>query len=81
MVKALSALAISAFMAAALFVLPGFAPRVKAGEPVTLQKSGRLHVRIIDKDCTDQTWPNFSASCRYGESAELEPRRVDADRG
>jgi hypothetical protein len=81
MVKALSALAISAFMAVALFVLPGVAPRVDAGGPVSLQEGGRLHVRIIDKDCTNQTWPNFSASCLYGESAKLEPRRVGADRG
>ena len=81
MVKALLAIAISAFMAAALFVLPGFAPRVEVGDAVTLQNSRRLHVLIIDKDCTNQTWPNFSASCLYGESAKLEPRRVGAARG
>ena len=53
MVKALSALAISA---------------------------GRFDVRIVVKDCTNQTWPNFSASCPYGENSKLEPRRVGADR-
>jgi hypothetical protein len=81
MIKALSAIAISAFIAAALFVFPGFAPQVEAGEPVALQKSNRLDTHIVDRDCAKQTWPNFSAACLHGTGAKLEPRFVSADRG
>jgi hypothetical protein len=81
MIKALSAIAISAFMAAAVFILPGFAPQVEAGVPVALQKSSRLVIHTVDRGCTKQTWPNFSASCLHGIGAKLEPRLVSADRG
>lgn len=81
MIKALSVIAISAFMVAALFVLPGFAPQVEAGEPVALQKSNRLDIHIVGQGCAKQTWPNFSAPCLHGKGAKLEPRLVSADRG
>jgi hypothetical protein len=81
MIKALSAIAIFAFIAAAVTVLPGFAPQLEAGEPVALQKSKRLDIHTIDRDCTEQTWPNFSASCLRGSGAELEPRLVSTNRG
>jgi hypothetical protein len=81
MIKALSAIAISAFVAAAVFILPGFAPQVEAGAPIALQKSGRLVIHTVDRGCTKQTWPNFSASCLHGNGANLEPRFVSADRG
>jgi len=86
MIKALSAIAISAFMAAAVFVLPGFAPQVEAGAPVALHKSSRLaihtvDIHIVDRGCAKQTWPNFGASCLHGNGAKLEPRLVSADRG
>jgi hypothetical protein len=81
MIKTLSAFAISAFIAAALFVLPGFAPPVEAEGRVALQKSSRLVVHTVDRDCTRQTWPNFSAACLHGNGAKLEPRLVSADRG
>jgi hypothetical protein len=80
MIKALSAIAITAFIAAALFLLPGFAPRVEAGEPFALQKSNRFDIHIVDQNCTKQTWPNFSAACLHGNRAKLEPRLVSADR-
>ncbi|SHL06137.1 hypothetical protein SAMN05444159_4888 [Bradyrhizobium lablabi] len=81
MIKALSAIAISAFIAAAVFILPGFAPQVEAGAPVALQKSSRLVIHTVDRGCTKQTWPNFSAPCLHGNGAKLEPRFVSADRG
>jgi hypothetical protein len=81
MIKALSAIAISAFIAAAVFVLPGFAPQVEAGAPVALHKSSRLAIHTVDRGCSKQTWPNFSASCLHGNGAQLEPRFVSADRG
>ena len=81
MIKALSAIAISAFIAAAVFVLPGFAPQVEAGAPVALQKGSRLVIHTVDRGCSKQTWPNFSVSCLHGNGAKLEPRFVSADRG
>lgn len=45
MIKALSAIAIAAFAAAALTVLPGFAPEVEASVPTALAKSDRLDIR------------------------------------
>jgi hypothetical protein len=81
MINALSAIAIAAFIAAAVFVLPGFVPHVEAGAPVALQKSSRLVVRTVDRGCSKQTWPNFSASCLHGDGVKLEPRFVSAERG
>jgi hypothetical protein len=81
MIKTLSAIAISAFIAAALFVLPGFAPSVEAGQSAALQKSNRLDIHVVDTGCAKQTWPNFSGSCLHGNGAKLETRLVSADRG
>jgi hypothetical protein len=49
MIKALSAIAIAAFIAAALTILPGFAPQVEASVPVALAKGDRLDVRPIGR--------------------------------
>ncbi|MCS3726298.1 hypothetical protein [Bradyrhizobium betae] len=83
MIKTLSAIAIAAFVAAALTVLPGFAPAVEASVPQPLAKGDRLDVRTIGKDCSQQAWPNFEASClrRAGTKANIrEARLVTADR-
>lgn len=80
-IRTLSVIAISCFIAAALFVLPGFAPPVEAQGRVALQKSNRLVIHTVDRGCSRQTWPNFSGSCLYGNGAKLEPRLVSADRG
>jgi hypothetical protein len=80
MIKALSAVAISAFVAAAVSLFPGFAPQLETGEPVALQKGKRLVVHTIDRDCAMQTWPNFSASCLRGSDAKLEARLVSTNR-
>jgi hypothetical protein len=63
MIKALSALAIAAFITAALTVLPGFAPQVEASVPHTLAKADRLDIRTVGRKCSQQAWPNFEASC------------------
>jgi hypothetical protein len=81
MIRTLSAIAISAFIAAALFVLPGFAPELEAGQSAALQKSNRLDIHVVDTGCAKQTWPNFSGSCLHGNGAKLEARLVSADRG
>ena len=63
MIKAFSAIAAAAFIAAALTVLPGFAPQVEASVPQALAKGDRLDIRTVGKDCSQQAWPNFEASC------------------
>jgi hypothetical protein len=83
MIKALSAIVISACAAAALTLLPGFAPSVEASVPQALAKSDRLDIRSIGRECSQQAWPNFEASClrRAGSKANVrEARLVTADR-
>lgn len=63
MIKALSAVAVAAVAAAALTVLPGFAPTVEASTPQALAKADRLDIRPVGRDCSQKAWPNFEASC------------------
>jgi hypothetical protein len=83
MIKALSAILLAACVAAALTGLPGFAPQVEASVPQPLAKSDRMDFRPIGRDCSDQAWPRFEASClrRAGSKIEVrEARLVTADR-
>ena len=82
MIKAFSAIAVAAFIAAALTVLPGFAPQVEASVPQALAKGDRLEVRTVAKDCSQQSWPNFDAACLRTASSKpvREVRLVTADR-
>ena len=83
MIKALSAIAIAACVAAALTLLPGFAPTVEASVPQPLAKADRLDIRSIGRDCSQQAWPNFEVSClrRAGTKADIRVvRLVTADR-
>jgi hypothetical protein len=83
MIKALSAIAIAAFVAAALTILPGFAPQVEASVPQALAKGDRLDVRSVGPNCSQKAWPNFEASClRVAGTKTIirEARLVTADR-
>jgi hypothetical protein len=83
MIKALSAIAFAALIATALTILPGFAPTVEASVPQALAKGDRLDIRTVGKDCSQNAWPNFEASClRVAGSKSLirEARLVTADR-
>jgi hypothetical protein len=84
MIKAISAIAIAALVAAALTILPGFAPQVEASVPHALAKADRLDIRPIGRDCSQQAWPNFEASClRVAGTKTMvtrEARLVTADR-
>ena len=83
MIKAFSAVAAAAFIAAALTVLPGFAPQVEASVQKALAKGDRLDIRTVGKDCSQQAWPNFEASCLRtagSKSMVREARLVTADR-
>jgi hypothetical protein len=83
MIKALSAIVAAALIATALTVLPGFAPRVEASVPQALAKADRLDLHTVGKDCSQQAWPNFEASCLRAtgsKSTIQEARLVTADR-
>jgi hypothetical protein len=84
MIKAISAIAIAGFVAAALTILPGLAPQVEASVPVALAKADRLDVRPVGRDCSQQAWPNFEASCLRSTDAKAasirEVRLVTAER-
>ena len=83
MIKALSAVAIAALVAAALAILPGFAPEVEASVPHALAKGDRLDIRPVGHDCSQQAWPHFEASCLWvagSKTAIREARLVTADR-
>jgi len=84
MIKALSAIGVAGLIAAALSILPGFAPQVEASVPQALAKGDRLDVRPFGRDCSQQAWPNFEASCLRvaGTKAAMirEARLVTADR-
>jgi hypothetical protein len=83
MIKTISAIAVAAFIASALTVLPGFAPQVEASVPVALAKGDRLDVRTAGTNCSQQAWPNFEAACLrvVGTKTMIrEARLVTADR-
>jgi hypothetical protein len=83
MIKAFSAIVIAAFFAAALTVLPGFAPQVEASVPQALAKADRLDIRSVGPNCSQKAWPNFEASClRVAGTKTMirEARLVTADR-
>jgi hypothetical protein len=57
MIKALSAVALGAFVAAGITVLLGFAPKVEASVTAPLGKSDRLEE--VGSNCSDdRIWPN-----------------------
>jgi hypothetical protein len=84
MIKALSAVAIAAVVAAALTILPGFAPKVEASTPQALAKGDRLDIHAVGPGCSEKAWPNFEASClRVAGSKTMiirQARLVTADR-
>ena len=83
MIKALSAVAVAAFVATALTILPGFAPQVEASVPAPLAKGDRLDIREAGRNCSQQAWPNFEASCLRAAGSKIlvrEARLVTADR-
>jgi hypothetical protein len=74
MIKALSAVAAAAIVAAGLTVLPAFTPQVEASVPQALAKGDRLD---IHRGCAQQSWPNFDASClRTADKEAVQQARV-----
>ena len=83
MIKALSAIAFAALIATALTILPGFAPTVEASVPQALAKGDRLDIQPVGRNCSEQAWPNFEASCLRVAGSRImirQARLVTADR-
>ena len=83
MIKAVSAIAVAACVAAALSILPGFAPQVEASVPQALAKGDRLDIHLVGSNCSQQAWPNFEASCLRATGSKMmirQARLVTADR-
>ncbi|PZA13747.1 hypothetical protein DNX69_01415 [Rhodopseudomonas palustris] len=84
MIKTLSVIAIAAFAAAAVTILPGFAPQVEASVPQALAKGDRLDIRPLGTACSEQAWPNFEPSCLRNAHSSHAPigqaRLVTAER-
>jgi hypothetical protein len=83
MIKAISAIAVAAFIAAALSILPGFAPQVEASVRQALAKGDRLDVQPAGGNCSQQAWPNFEASCLRVAGSKImirQARLVTAER-
>jgi hypothetical protein len=76
MIKSLSALLIFSLLGASVIALPGFAPKVEAGE--ALAKADRLEVRGAALNCSTQVWPDFAASClrNTGSSVKIREARL-----
>jgi len=84
MARVLAAVTIAAFIAAAVTILPSFAPPVAASMPPALGKSDRLPIFAANPSCATQNWPNIDASClrRTNSKAGVQQvRRVSTDRG
>jgi hypothetical protein len=83
MIKSLTLLAVFAFLAASVLVLPGFAPQVKANEVAALAKADRLAIRPVAGSCASQTWPNIASTCLHNTRSDVavrEARLVTAHR-
>jgi hypothetical protein len=84
MIKAIAAVTIAAFAAAAITLLPSFAPPVEASVPHALAKTDRLPIRTLSSACAGQNWPNIDVSClrRSNPKTTIQPVRVvSTDRG
>ena len=83
MIKALSAIAIAAFVAAALTVLPGFAPQVEASVPQALAKADRLDIHTVGPRLLAEGLAElrgFLPARRRHQDHDQEARLVTADR-
>lgn len=76
MIKAFSAAAIAALVAAAITILPSFAPQVEAGVSQPMRKADRLPLRTVSPACAEQNWPNIDAACLRGGMKGVQPARL-----
>jgi hypothetical protein len=75
MIKSLTALAIFCSLGGVV-ALPGFGPRLEASETVALAKEDRLDLRPVTRNCSQQVWPNFDASCLRNDGMLVREARL-----
>jgi hypothetical protein len=82
MIKSLAAFAVFAVLGTSVIALPGFAPKVQAGETVALAKADRLPIRSLAQHCVSQVWPDFATACLRisGSEAKIAEARPVAAR-
>jgi hypothetical protein len=84
MIKAISAVAVAAVIAAGFVAFPSFSPQVEASAPVLGANGDRADIRPIGTDCGQKAWPYFDAACTHDARNPLigprEVRFVTADR-
>lgn len=89
MIKAITAMAAAAVIAAAITFSPGFAPKVEAGQTTSISKAEPpasiakaeppAQTVSVDARCAYQAWPHIDAACLRGSgNATVQPVRVIA---
>ena len=77
--RALSAIAAAAFGAALMMALPGFSPPVKADTSEAVAAAPVVEIKPAN-ECSEQTWPYFTADCLRHQTAGRTVRLVTLDR-
>ncbi|MDB5600357.1 MAG: hypothetical protein JWN71_2401 [Xanthobacteraceae bacterium] len=62
MFKTIAAIAAAALIAAAIAMMPGFAPQADASTPTGV-KGDRLDIRVAGPTCSQKAWPYIEAGC------------------
>jgi len=63
MLKAVSAVAAAAAIAAIFVAAPSLSPQVEASAPAVDGKSDRADARPLATNCSQKAWPYFEAAC------------------
>jgi hypothetical protein len=71
MLKTISAIAVSAIIAACFVLSPSLSPQVAAGAPAA--KTDRADSRLLGKDCSQHAWPYYEAACLRDSTNRLAP--------
>jgi hypothetical protein len=82
MIKAITAIAGAAFIAALAIVLPGMAPAVSANTPPEAGvqqpavKSDRLPIHPLGGACSQRAWPYYDGACLFEARWQGDARKV-----
>jgi hypothetical protein len=82
MIKAITAIAGAAFIAALAIILPGMAPAVSANTPPQAGvqqpavKGDRLPVHPLGESCSQRAWPYYDRSCLFEARWNGDNRKV-----
>ena len=77
MMKAISAIAVAASVAAWFIIFPSLSPQVEASTPLPSAKGDRADIRPLGVDCGQKAWPYFEGSCLHdARNPLIQPREV-----